>query len=464
VAALAGIACIVGCPQPPPDDDTQIASIQIVPQIVTALKGTRFQIRLQARNADHHLLPDSKAAEVTWTAGLGLEIAGPYKGASVIVDAPGAGTFPLTTDLRAALGSVSDAATITVVASVPSGTTDWIVGDHTSSDPPLIVLADGRAPEGSTKVWRGDTTIAVVGEGPLDQFLEDCIGANCGELTLFSRQFALTSRAVRWTNACDLVAFTNGEAGTTCLPVDVSHPSPPVTVDVRTYIAASGAGIENSVKAELANARELLLNSRSGLALNAAPDVVFPITLVLDIIGPDWKCPMSGPNDVRLQLQSANISDTTFKPSGITLVYVDQVLDGATVGSGSTATPIRGYACPWDPTNGTIVLVSRLDRVSSTLAHELGHGLSGWGPDDNFGHTDGPDFDESNLMWPWHADNVPASRVSFSLGQIYRLSLETGGILHRPTSGSGPTSGVACRLVIDTPTACPRLAKDVRPP
>ena len=66
-------------------------------------------------------------------------------------------------------------------------------------------------------------------------------------------------------------------------------------------------------------------------------------------------------------------------------------------------------------------------------------------------------------MWPWHADNVPASRVNFSLGQVFRLSLETGSILNRTTSAFG-SSGVNCRLVIGTPMACPRLAKDIRPP
>jgi hypothetical protein len=471
MAALAGIACAVGCPQPPPDDNMQIASIQIVPQIVTAVKGTRFEIRLHAWNANHHRLPDSKAALVTWTAGPGLVFSGSDKGARVIVDAPGSGTFPLTTDLKAALGSVSDAATITIIAAGPPGTsTDWIVADHTPSEPPLIVLADGRAPEGPNKVWRGDTTIAVVGEGPLDQFLQDCNGANCGEVTMFSRKSALTSLGVKWRDVCDLVAFTSGPVPTTCRPPSVSLPSPPVTVAVRTYIAASGVGIETSVGAELAKVHEILLDFKSGLDVTAAPEVVFPVSLVLDVMGPDWKCPTSGPNDLRQQLRLANISDTTFKPSGITLVYVDELLGPATLGVESSAGRHRGYACPWDPTNGTIVLVSRLDRVSSTLLHELGHGLSGWGPQHNFGHTAAPDFDESNLMWEWQADDVPASRVDLSLGQIFRLSLETGSILNRPVGGAAQAaqpaqaSGVDCRLVVGTPKACPRLAKDIRPP
>ena len=319
VAALVGMACVVGCPQPPPDDNTQIASIQIVPQIVTAVKGTSFQIRLRALNADHHLLPDSKAAQVTWTPGPGLTIPGSDKGASVIVEAPGTGTFPLTTELKAALGSVGDAATVTIIAPGPPGTPDWIVGDHTSSEPPLIVLADGRANEGSTTVWRGDTTIAVVGEGPLDQFRRDCNDANCGEVTMFSRRFALTSLAAQWTDACDLVAFTGAAVPKTCPSVVVSPPSPRVGVAMRTYIAASGGMPSRAVlQRELAKAREILADSRSGLEVNAAPEVVFPVTLVLDVIGPDWKCPMSGPNDVRQQLRSANISDTTFKASGIT--------------------------------------------------------------------------------------------------------------------------------------------------
>ena len=93
---------------------------------------------------------------------------------------------------------------------------------------------------------------------------------------------------------------------------------------------------------------------------------------------------------------------------------------------------------------------------SGTLAHELGHTLGLRVP--YSGHTllvEG--FGSSNLMWPYESDASHAPRASYSLGQVFRINLDSRSWMRMYTTESRRCDGT------DGDRFCPALARDVAP-
>lgn len=108
-------------------------------------------------------------------------------------------------------------------------------------------------------------------------------------------------------------------------------------------------------------------------------------------------------------------------------------------------------------TDRNVIFVSSA-ASETTLAHEFGHAFSMHGDESTGGHTNGhAGFGEENLMWV----NGGSARTQVSLGQAFRMSLDSASLLNVNGVRSGPTR--SCPLLSSGP-ACPPLARDwVRP-
>ena len=124
-----------------------------------------------------------------------------------------------------------------------------------------------------------------------------------------------------------------------------------------------------------------------------------------------------------------------------------------------------GYMCDRTPRRGPVIVMSAAHFNPTTLAHELGHMFGMAYELDNVGHTEGkPGFTPANLMWSAPDICTGRTRERFSLGQIYRMNLDTGSwVWHQtPTEAAGwwPASlKRECQPEFDEGT-CPSLATD----
>lgn len=452
--AIAGLAVASGCCDDEPNPDPDVARLDISPPAMSALENADFTVHVRARDADGNLLPDAYAKNVHWSSSsANLVLPSPADGSSILARAnAGPQPLPVTATLTASLGGITRQAVVKIFAGGTAISADWIGADHVAGDPPVIALLDGMA-----SGWRNDGTLAFAGSAPLDNFKAHCDGINCGEAVLFSTKFAVTRIPLAWTDGCDVV-WVNSSAANTACNLARATPAPATPIKLAVYVAASGSDVLPTATTDLEYARTIFRNARSGLSLaSPPPTLAWPTNIIMDLVGPDWKCPMSGPYSVLSQLESIGVPANTFPNDQITLVYVDDLLKPPEYGSGPVG--FFAYACPWDNARGAIVFIAWLTRRHTTFPHELGHAVGPWGLPD-FGHTRrGHGFDESNVMWPYEADWVLTSRELFTLGQVFQVSLASGSVLNRPTAAGVP--GIACQPDAMLEVPCPRLAKDV---
>jgi hypothetical protein len=445
IAAASLLACGFKCggtPDPGPSPPQTVAEVVIDPSQLSVVKGVPFRVSVRLYDANGLQLPDSRAQEVAWSASSGhLHLTPPARGASVVVTAdPGTSPLPLSENLIASLSGRTARATVAVVAYATDAQADWMIANHASGSAPLVALIDGN-----TTNWVNDTTIAIVGEGPLADFKAFCNGANCGEVALFSGSYSASRAQQTWTNAYEVIQ-----------PVLTA----PNQIPFKVWIATAGDAAVTSAAADVAFASKALFEGRTGLTIAGTPAPVWPMTIVIDVDeSNDWKCATTGDNAIRKQLvERAGVPDSEIKQDVITVVYVTGI-DHTTADGTYAPAPYRGYTCTWDHQDGVIILISWSARSHTTLAHELGHAFGPWGPP-AFGHTNRADgFNETNLMWPWQTDNIAVSRRALTLGQTYRLAHASGSVLHRISEAS-PSSGVVCQESSMTEDPCPKLSKD----
>jgi hypothetical protein len=445
--------------------DDHLASIEVIPSIVTAVPDRPFLMTVRLWNERGQLMSETSAADVKWKSSDARLTVNPVGGAQTKAKLSGSPPSPVI--LTASVGGVSGTARITLAQPGTSFGMDWATAEHTNDEPPTLLLADGQNPV----EWRSDSVIAFVGGGPLDQFGVSDLE---GEVTVFSPGHALQRMKVPWIDDCDLVRMREGTvvyaAEMTVSPCTERGMSLAKATSIKIHawtltLAVDPTGAAESptgaVDAELAEARRRLANGWTGLTLDLESpiDALGARTIVMDIreeLG--GKCLMGTEEfSVPAQLTAA---DPRFPglvgPDKITVVYAQQLLrPGSAAGAPSS---FRGYTCQWDKTFGTIALVAWDIRAGTTLLHELGHAIGPW-VEAPFGHTEAMvGFDGSNLMWGWHAA-VPAPRQILTLGQAFRLALDGDAFSYRMLTPHPDPRCIDQNQGVETP--CPRIKKDV---
>lgn len=466
---LLWVVLVTGCPgpdPPPPPPPEAATTLEIVPEWVSVVPNAEFVLRVRVRDQYGMLLPDAYGAPVVWAWNdpTGLTTPGTGAGSSIRVSATGEDDYiKLTATLP---NGTSATATIIVAPDAPSASDpeiDWIVAPHNQDGTPMLALIDAQ--QGSD--WRNDQLFAFVGSSALAFFLDPCNpldGADCGRVTLFSRDWSVAHADINWVTGCDVVEVTEavpdpdvlnlGPNASALAPSCQKHAmtfQKVGRIPAQVWTAAGGMTLASAKDAVL-YARGILEQSPMGMILDPPVNQAPGQTAVTVQVDGSGRCDMDHPIDgVRTQLQKyASLPNTAFAPNQALIVYVE---DLHVVGEWYS-----GYTCPSDPSYGTVILISKNGIWDTTLAHELGHALGPW---PNWGHAElsgiAAEFDRGNLMWGAEVDNSSVNRRMLTLGQLYRIALAKDALVH------GTATGIDCKTDLISGTPCPRLSKDHRP-
>jgi len=450
-----------------PEATPAIDRLEVIPAALSALVGVEFRLRVRLRDAEGRLLPDSRASEVVWALDdrylqkVGIE--GPDLVVKGMVAPEDAASLPVDAAVKATVNG-RDATALVRLTDMGGPATDMVWADHVSAAPPVVALVDGMA-----SVWRNDSMISFTTGAAWDDFGAHCQGtpANCGEAAVFARDRQVGYVEFAWTGQPELVNFSSktlAQLTAMGLPV-VSEAAneplgQPLGVSVSVWIATAADLAAQTAREDLDYAFRVFRDSRTGLTLDTTIKTANPISLELDVVAPLGTCPPI----IRQALeQEAGVDPRSFGGAKVTVAYVDAILEPAALGDSRTPSFYPAYACPWDSSNGSIVLISWDGRAHSDLAHEIAHAISPWWPPRfaESGHTNRlSGFAESNLMWPWESDDVPVSRAQLSLGQSFQLSVDSDALVNQP--GGQRTGGLSKKCQVDdlNSTPCPRLAHD----
>jgi hypothetical protein len=422
---------------------TGTGSAHILPGEVHVRTGASFTLRVRVIYKDE-IVSDDKVV-VAWDPGPGLTLV-PSSGPEATFTAGAAGE----TFVRAATAGHTDSVRVLVVAG-SSNDAHWVTAYHIPGALPSLIL--------STGVLNGelvrDTLLGVVRDGLLPPLRCESPGSQGCGVTMFSPSASVWRRSFPWTAGPDSVDLTSHQQ-TRRVPVDT------VYVRVGNTDTRSRQEIEADIRHDLKLAGLALRNNWTGLILDPAlswSDHGASVTT-----GSKVACAgeEGGPPSVYEQLRDANVPKDAFGPRRLTVVYVtmlykrvkdDPVPTQPHSYKKAPMTKTAGIACPWNPTFGTVVLLSWQERMTpTTLGHELGHALANMP-----GHVDvqaAAFYKRSNLMVPLDGA-TPGLRTYFSLGQAFRMTISTESLLARSGGVSYDCGSVA------TAATCPPLSMDI---
>jgi hypothetical protein len=446
-------ACYCGEPEQP-EPKPAIATIEIIPSPLSAPGGAHFIVRARLRDQWGNILPSVRAKMTTWSVKPGLRLIAGIGDSAVIEANPGPEVaLPYSAEVTASLDVIAGTGTVIIVPPGPKvgAKTDWIKSDFNEADPPTVALIDGTFPRAETSIRRSDSVVAFVGGSPLETFECDD-GLDCGDAILFAPGHALSHAAFRWTQGCDLLNYTSsGDNNGDCSAIGaISRPVPtPLKVEVIVWNYSSG-GNRNQIGGDIAYAEDVFSQPLIGISLQISQrDVPGAGTT---FITHGVKCQSDEPNDITSQISS--IAQSEFKPDRISVVYVDGI--NRAVGDET------GFTCPYDPSEGSVILMSTSGVGNSALAHELGHALGEWTHPAPV-HPDVPPprvagIDPSNLMWSGEVEWAGAARRNLTLGQLAQMNLSDFSFVKRSRISGG--EALSCQPDPMSEVPCPRMAKD----
>ncbi len=276
---------------------------------------------------------------------------------------------------------------------------------HAAGSPPEAVLLDWRG--SSATVYSGSRGLAMAGTAWLDDVV---VEAGRPQALVFAAGAGLRL-------ACFTPDFT-----------PAARPERSVLVYVRSNLAAPED--EVGFRAAVAKARALadrhFRENRTGISLDWEEQ---PHPSLPPLTGEFDSC-----DDETLQEKLGVQVTTEEAPDGETL----QAHEAWVVFVPSIPGEFPGYMCDRTPRRGPVIVMSAAHFNPTTLAHELGHMFGMAYELCNEGHTEGkPGFTPANLMWSAPDVCTGRTRERFSLGQIYRMNLDTGSwVWHKMSTGA----------------------------
>jgi hypothetical protein len=434
--------------------------VELVPSEVHVHRAGSFQLAIRLRDADGWILGNScefwPEWEVIGADWLKPQPAGtnPFTRRFVANADPGAAQ---TGEVRVRVGE-QEAATTVRMLETPA-TQDRVLADHDPLSPAEVALVTGAW--GAT--CRSDSAIAFSGAALLGDVTDPGTCSKQGQVALFSTQRRFAHSAVAWQPASggpDIVDFTSATALTMSM-VQVSLR--PTTIDLHVWIAADVGGSFDSARVaaedEVGLAAAIFRRNRTGLHPRRAGGPT-----LTGVIAPDF-----GTCDQYLEtLFTAETSGSIPNLRNTSVVNI--------IYCRNCATGSQAYVCPLNAGwSGQIVL--NMNGLQPTdLAHELGHVLGLVAPYQGHvavaGQDPLPGFTSKNLMWEWHDGHSRQNPDHFSLGQVFRMNVDSRSWVCRvgtscPQWAGLPTNG-QCQDDLGVPsypsTPCPCLPADLSPP
>ncbi len=470
------------CPPGPPDTEAaepepiEIASVEVIPHTVHAASGLKVRLVARLRDQDGHIVPEVAGFVPSWSWVTGLmppEVVTTTlqpligSGHTVTVTVPNV-TGDASIPIRATVnGQIGDG---TVVVAKTTGDRILVEYDPAKSVVPVVALADG---------WRttcvndfDDDPVAFQQEVDVGNFTEDCSDDAdvTGEVAVFSATAQMGFRALSWTNGRDDVDYSSTAGSASPFKRIGQALGSPLEVKLKLWYPFP-PGMEDwkaEVLDEVNLASSVFRTNRAGITLPASPETESADLVALYVsaaTGMDpWDC-----SDLKTRLGTV-IPASAFGPTKLNVLYVMRLTDDpAAVSQDASYAGYRGYTCPISDSDGGVILIDWQDRDDFTLAHELGHmfGLRN-PPLPSEGHTSyiGGFLRSDNLMLTYLSDESWIPRENLSLGQMFRINVDTRSWINVAGAVRGLTqiidpSGLACQCNPYENKPCPRLSLDI---
>lgn len=410
-----------------------VKQIDVIPPRPYATPASDLVLHARMLDAANGVLPAHPNLQWTAASGLTQATAG---GDSIVlhVTATAPGTNLLVTATIAST-PVSGSATIRIVAATAPGPADVIFANGRTVAPD-VVLIRGKITSGPVK----DSLVAFAKTGVLGGFSDP------GQIF----RLATDQRFLMWSG--------NLLPGRKAVDIRTTSAAP-FTLSLAVFDATS-LGALSEISDDIEYAVTTFARQRTGLTFTHASHATSLRGTFTLSLGNNSEC-----LDLTTALDPLGVPPNALAPNRLTVVYVDDILEPVTtagLGPEPELQPagLRGYTCPYDALLGTVIIISKLLRSGTTLAHELGHALGLVEP--WWGHIDGiAGFSYTNLMWAFGTDAQRNARSVFSLGQAFRVNVDNHSWLFHVALPTWTKRD--CSDDPDDDAQCPKLAREIVP-
>ncbi len=445
------LAGCVACPdQREPDPPATGVAVLVAPENVLLDfdpnqsgpgRSVTFTLEAFTRDAEG-TLREPDVQQISWSAPTGVSLATEGSLAHITIDADD--QLPVTINATVAgIGSGS----ATIAPSPAAG--DQVYGSHVSGALPSVALASGSG--GASCVT--DVIAAFVWRGSIP----DLNTGTCRDevLLLWSNASPRFLSPVGWQNTADQV--NAGNVGGMFAP---NTPGARLRVSPKLFIGVTDWICTNVAVNQPCSTASLLAGARA-----AALDQFDYANSVLERnrVGIELAYP-TGAEVIQPLHNVTNCGDVPITgihalASGEIAIYLLDHLAGLARGWTCSGLDFDGNGVP--DADRKVILISYPDTwVNSVLVHELGHVMGLRWPGN--GHTNAPGltgFGLDNVMA--ETDGVSSQRFHFTLGQTFRMNVDSRGWI--AASGFHSWSGRDCGCDPVAATQCPALFRDIAP-
>lgn len=441
VVALAAGACQGFC-----DGDTSepvepdIASIRIVPDTSSSTIGVPVNLRVEAVDihGNHVWLEDLPGAKVDWVGVPGYAPGSAPSPAGFAFDSPtGAQTgvvvkVPAILFVDVTVHFAWEKFLLTAVGRVnfaPPAGEDRVVG--IASADPLVAMLDGCVTMSASPTPVHAMLGEFSGTWKLPSNLTENGCSRPTEFALFSKDHRMTFRDATLLNGPPRQTIWTDALGDALRSDTIAWGSPD-QIDLYIYYFLPGeASVEAKAEAKVNEANDIFSKNRLGIEF-------VPIHMSQSSTAQVGACPRN--------YVSATMG-IDLKPVRLNVAFV------------KTTSPANvGIACPPSTAGEGRIIVIDWDLMShETVAHEIGHSLGHERKNLGFYHVKSgstPGFAATNLM---HEKTTAGSREWLTIGQVFRMNVDTGSWYQHATGIQGRHPAKACGCEPYEKQVCPRL-------